>query len=325
MPHLSVQVLWVSVHAILALDALSSLLETDCVIERYAVLTLAGIEWLNDTTLHLLFPTPSSALIGLTLLSKAGFDPSEGDDPLLERAAHSVPFSLLPMAEPEPVNSLAGSELMTDLAPTAGVKRKGRGAFGQNPFDLEPLVSTNDDITEFAAGVDPIARIAVRYATVGDAELRKEAKQSEWYKRHGNRAGKEVASTPRTGRRDDGDADLSWEGRGTGEGREFAKRIGRERRMEPYARGRRSEKDLDRELEGMKSGAMQGEDDTKAMEVDEEGGLRGRTGRRGGRAREVSGKEDLDRGKPFLKISGKNDQLIMSRAGRLICSGIGTT
>ena len=90
-------------------------------------MTRLSIEWLNGTTLLLLFPTHSSALTGHTLVSKAGFDPSEGDDPLSELLPISVAFSLLPMAktEPEPVDSLAGSELI----PNEAIKRKGRGNF----------------------------------------------------------------------------------------------------------------------------------------------------------------------------------------------------
>ena len=268
---------------------------------------MIGIEWLNDTTLLLLFPSPSATLLGLTLLSKAGFDPSEGDDPLLERAAHSVPLSLLPMNEPDPADSLAGSELIPNIASEGNsqkILKRGRGTFGGSSksgvFDLEPLVSPRD--SDLAPDVDPKARIAVRYATEADTELRRQAKQSEWYARHGRQAGKEVAGDPRTGQRG-ADERVSWNGGGTGEGREFAKRIGRERRADPYARpgARRSERDLDKELEGMARLR-----DNVGMEVDEDGcGLDERevrgvmtVGRQRGRGRESRGKVDLDRGEP---------------------------
>ena len=268
-------------------------------IHQDITLIRAGIEWLNDTTLHLLFPSPSAALLGLTLLSKAGFDPSEGDDPLLERAAHSVPISLLPMAEPEPVDSLEGTELITDESAGDGgaIKRKGRGRFGGtggSNFDLEPLVSPVELGFDLAPGVDPNARIAVRYGTEGDTGLRKEAKQSEWYQRHGRGAGKERSTAPRATRREKEEA-VSWDAMGGEDGREFAKRIGRER-VEPYARPRRektTQGDLDRELEGFAVRRAGGDEAGDGMDVDDGG-----RSRRGGRDRVGRGKEDLDRGEP---------------------------
>ncbi|KAK8866085.1 hypothetical protein IAR55_001236 [Kwoniella newhampshirensis] len=276
-----------------------------------------GIEWLNDTTLQLIFPTPAATLLGLTLLSKAGFDPAEGDDPLLERAAHSVPISLLPLAEPDPVPSLEGQELLstftTDEGTEGGVRRKGRGKFGQSSglYDLEPLVpaaTDNGDGFKLAPGVDPHARIAVRYAVESDSDLRKEAKQSEWYKRHGRTAGKEVASSRRNvgGRGEEG---LSFDGRGgSGEGREFARRLGRERN-DPYGNrpsrgggGRKTQDDLDRELENMAKRRVNGveEDVDMDMELDEtgrrrRGGGSGGGGRREDRRRGGNRKEDLDK------------------------------
>ncbi|WWC58762.1 uncharacterized protein I303_101306 [Kwoniella dejecticola CBS 10117] len=294
-----------------------------------------GIEWLNDTTLHLIFPTAAAALLGLTVLSKAGFDPAEGDDPLLERAAHSVPFSLLPLAEPEPVPSLEGQELLGESsAPKGeeGVRRKGRGTFGSasrsGAFDLEPLVSSREgqglSEIKLAEGVDPHSRIAIRYAIEADQELRKQAKQSEWYKRHGRTAGKETSSRARTvngtGNEDEG---YSLAGRNGGEGRDFAKRLGRGRR-EPYGerpndrdrnrgkgRGRRTEEDLDKDLENFARRRGAGEEGVIDEDVDMDMGTgeeqerhdrrRNREGRRGGRGRGGGGgrgggnKEDLDR------------------------------
>jgi hypothetical protein len=248
-----------------------------------------GIEWLNDTTLHLIFPSPRDSLLSLSLLSKAGFDPSEGDDPLLERAAHSFPLSLLPTA---PISSLAETELLPSTsAEEGGIRRKGRGAFTKGDigaFDLPPLVPVETSSWNFAEGVDPNARVGVRFGLEGDMELRGAAKASEWYKRHGRHAGKEIAGTRRSG---GGEREqVSWgAGRENGEGREFAKRLGRAK--EPYARPQRAGKtadDLDRELEGIRSG--------NTMEVDEAGEERG-GGRRGGSGRrQERGKVDLDQG-----------------------------
>lgn len=294
MPPLSAPASWVSIVSFT--QSSRFILDTSPVSGRLS--SSVGIEWLNDTTLLLLFPSPSAALVGLALLCKAGFDPSEGDDPLLERAAHSIPVSLLPMAEPAPVASLAGAELIPDAPPPSmeEPRRRGRGTFGGLSFELEPLASETGHKAEYAPGVDPNARIAVRYAVEGDVELRTKARQSEWYTRHGRGAGKEVAATTRkvVGRRGPLEEVVSWEGRGGGEGKEFARRIGRERRTEPYsARGRRSGRDLDRELEGMARGRVSGD----GMEVVEEGDGGGRRGgKRQGRGNDSRGREDLDRG-----------------------------
>ena len=261
------------------------------------------MEWLNDTTLILIFPSPASALVGLELLSKAGFDPSEGDDPLFERSAHSVPISLLPQAQLDPKDSLVGTELLTSPPPTEdGVKRKGRGTFsgngdGDGRFDLPALVPAKGETENewnLAEGVDPRARIAVRYAVESDGVLRGEAKQSEWYKKYGRGAGKErTGAGPRRGRCDEQDEMVSWGGRGGGAGREgikFAKRLGRERKA-PYARpsGRRTVDDLDKDLENMAKRRTGDE-----MDVDGGGGDGRRNG--GGGRRERRGKEDLDKG-----------------------------
>ena len=212
------------------------------------------------------------------------------------------------MVEPDLADSLAGSELIPNSSSNGNgqkVSKKGRGTFGgpsrSGAFDLEPLASPSAKRFDLAPDVDPNARIAVRYATEADTELRRQAKQSEWYARHGRRAGKEVAATPRTGQRGT-DEILSWDGRGVGEGREFVKRIGRERRSDPYARpsARTSERDLDRELEGM---ARRRENDGMEIDGDHGEGENGERqggrigGRQRGRGRESRGKDDLDRGK----------------------------
>ncbi|ORY34256.1 hypothetical protein BCR39DRAFT_517262 [Naematelia encephala] len=286
--------------------------------------SVMGIEWLNDTTLNLVFQTPVAALLALSLLSKAGFDPSEGDDPLLERAAHSIPISLLPMKEPEPVPSEAGQELLSsDVASSKqddGIVRKGRGTFSgsrSGAFDL-PALATGDEVPfELADGVNPMARVGIRYAVEADQALRAEANKSEWYRRHGRGAGKERATSSRTAgygnRNGNGNREelLSFEGRGQGgEGREFARRIGKERRSDPYGRPRDRERergktqvDLDEELERMakiraagESGiGLEGNEDVE-MDVDVQRGGSYRNGKgRRGEARGKRSQEDLDR------------------------------
>ncbi|GFZ45542.1 hypothetical protein JCM24511_03268 [Saitozyma sp. JCM 24511] len=301
--------------------------------------SVMGIEWLNDTTLNLVFSTAADALLALSLLSKAGFDPSAGDDPLEERSAHSIPISLLPQAPLDPSESQAGAEL---LAPSSGaseengIRRKGRGnfssgagsrAFGEMESErLAPVERENE--WNLAEGVDPHARITIRFATEADKKLRAQAKESQWYAKHGRQAGKEIASSSREfTRRRANDEPISWEGRGSGEGSEFARRIGRERR-EQYPRrddrerngsghgsgggggrdrGRRTAEDLDLELErmarrrgagagdGEEGGAEGGMDVDMDMDADREERRYGARDGRGGQ-RERRGKEDLDKG-----------------------------
>lgn len=292
---------------------------------------IAGIEWLNDETLVLLFRDAPTALLGLSLIAKVGFDPAEGDDPLLERSAHSIPISLLPQAPPDPALSKAGEELLggvKDEADAEGVRKRGRGTFSsEGRFDLPPLASDTVDDFGLLPGVDPNARIAVRYATEADSKLRREAKQSEWYQRHGRGAGKERASAPRgIGRERERIEDFSWSGRGGGDGRDFAKRIGRERAA-PYARprgddrrgggrgGRRTADDLDAELERMaqrRTGG--GEDDGGGMDIDMDGAREERRGERRprGQRRERPGREDLDKGEHCVCMRN----LLICRAGR---------
>lgn len=255
-----------------------------------------GIEWLNDTTLILLFQSPAAALLGLSMLSKAGFDPTEGDDPLLERSAHGFPISLLPRAEPrredrerdrtredreverrreldrqldeemkayrketgqaEPEAGPAEGEskMAADkLESEEPVRRRGRGAFtaDKGAFDDAPAQ------VQFAEGVDPYARVTVRYALEGDNSKRKGARDSAWYAKHGRGAGKEVA--PRRGYRDEPRSLADRVGT-RGEGRDLGRRI----RDRPYDRDRadrgdRGDRrsrvaDLDADLDRMRGG-----------------------------------------------------------------------
>ena len=308
---------------------------------------MTGIEWLNDTTLELLFSTPAAALLGLSLLSKAGFDPGEGDDPLLERAAHRFPISLLPTESKQGVELLSGSGIGEG---DGEVKRKGRGGFGgsmtadatetggggRNGEDAR-----EKEVGNIAQGIDPHARIAIRYATEADKQLRQQAKQSEWYKRHGRAAGKERASETRRFDRDDAGGRVSFRDREAAEGgREFAKRIGRgreQRRSGPYDRPdrprHRNADDLDRELENM-ARRRQGED-VMDDDVDMDAPPAGRRGG-GGRHRGGGGKgnggrgsrgvEDLDKGKqsPLSSTSpesvpGSQGANANARTGRSVC------
>ena len=276
----------------------------------FASLRYIGIEWLNDTTLHLLFPTPAAALLALTLLSKAGFDPSEGDDPILERSAHTVPIHLLPRAELDPTDSQAGTELLAGAAPDAssGPRRRGRGNFAGDSAEKSELPSVagavDQDGWRLAEGVDPNARITVRFAIEEDSELRREAKASDWYKRHGRKAGKEISTASRRFGREEAP---SWEGRTdseTGEGRAFAKRLGARERMDPYARprgrGTKTADDLDKELEGFarQRNGDEGDSGVEGMQVDDE--MDGNERRR--ERRPKRGVEDLDTGALSLHL-----------------------
>ncbi|WVQ82732.1 hypothetical protein IAT38_004864 [Cryptococcus sp. DSM 104549] len=263
-----------------------------------------AIEWLNDTTLHLLFPTPADTLLALSLLAKAGFDPAQGDDPLMEHAAHPFPIHLLPQEKEEVVGLGEPKSLFAEeggeQAPANedGVQPRGRGAIAsrgptsstsdsnpstsrpsrlpahdrQGEYDLPPLAQstpgTNADGFHLAPGINPLARIAVRYGLEADSALRKQSKDSEWYRAHGRGAGKEVSGARRPVGRSEGP---SWGGRGEGEvgraegGMEFARRIGRERK--PYsrpdgreeranrsARPRFTQEDLDAQMDGYRRG-----------------------------------------------------------------------
>jgi hypothetical protein len=266
---------------------------------------------LNDTTLELLFPSSAAALLGLSLLAKAGFDPGEGDDPLLERSAHSFPLSLLPTESKEGVELLAPSTSGEE----GGIRKKGRGGFsGAMSADTATTSGQGEEVAKnwnLIPGIDPNARIAIRYATEADKTVRQQAKESDWYKRNGRTAGKEVASQSRQfgrGRERDYDDRYSFAGReGEGEGRDFAKRIGRERRG-PYDRntdrrgggGRRNQGDLDAELDGMVQRRTTGTDGDVGMDVEMgDRGDRRRGGGRGGggQRRDRRGADDLDKGK----------------------------
>ena len=236
----------------------------------------------------------------------------------MERSAHSVPLSLLPQAPLDPLDSQAGTELLGNGEGTSSgngteggsLQKRGRGTFSGDVagrFDL-PALATGDDAHEIewnlAERIDPNARITVRFATEADASMRKEARDSEWYKRHGRGAGKEKASAPRSRPYGREEEPLSWQGRDSGEGRDFAKRIGKERR-DPYSRpprdrgGRRTAEDLDRELDGL-SKRKNGGPDGDGMDVDMEMREQEQYRTKGRGRREARGVEDLDKGERAL-------------------------
>ena len=191
------------------------------------------------------------------------------------------------------------------------MRKKGRGNFSRAlASDLPTDEVEEESGFKLAEGIDPLARVAIRYAIDEDMTLREEAKKSRWYAQHGRRAGKETAAS--RGVSYDQPEEPSFRGRGSGGGDDFARRIGRERRG-PYARNddigrrpRKTQEDLDRELEFMRSrgtdGAGGGEVMDLDMDVDEDTGRRRREGRGRDRDREGRrpgrGKDALDRGRP---------------------------
>ncbi|BEJ10908.1 hypothetical protein CspHIS471_0103300 [Cutaneotrichosporon sp. HIS471] len=248
-----------------------------------------GIEWLNDSTLILLFPTPAAALLSLSMLAKAGFDPTEGDDPLMERAAHGFPSALLPRRSPTPEPDRRAADLDAELEAVAAARdasderskspseepvRKGRGAFRADvprgstngAFDLAPLAGSKKE--RFADGVDPNSRVTVRYATEADnTKFKRGAGESSWYAKHGRAAGKETSARRTGGGRWEEPRDLKDRMGTRGEGRDFARRIGRDRyddreRRERGPRRARVE-DLDADLEWMARRRDGEEDDTR--------------------------------------------------------------
>lgn len=133
---------------------------------------MLGVEWINDTCLCLIFKTAKEAFVALRLLSKAGFDPASGDDPLQLYSAQTVPADLLPLPEaqqdPEEEGRLENGLVKTRKA-------------------------TQPDDGSIPEGLRPGARMDVRYAVESDQKARTKAKDSQWYAKYGRRAGKEGA------------------------------------------------------------------------------------------------------------------------------------
>jgi hypothetical protein len=289
-----------------------------------------GIEWLNDATLILLFPTPAAALLSLSMLAKAGFDPTEGDDPLMERAAHGFPAALLPRRSPTPEPDRRQADLDAELEGLAAARdavdeeggsrspepvRTGRGAFrargsANGAFDLAPLAGTKTE--RFADGVDPHARVTVRYATADDTKHKRGAGESSWYAKHGRAAGKETAARRSGGGRWEEPLDLKDRVGTRGEGRDFARRIGQRDERELRERGPRRARveDLDADLDWMarrRDGEEEGRDYGRRYDRrDRREGSDPRRERRerGERAprRPRANQDDLDRGESANRL-----------------------
>ncbi|ODO05947.1 hypothetical protein I350_05008 [Cryptococcus amylolentus CBS 6273] len=268
--------------------------------------------WLNDTSLHVLFETSAEALLALSLLSKTGFDPVEGDDPLMERSAHSFPIHLLPQALQEPIEkrTIPAESSSEDAA----VNRRGRGMFAG---DGERAMASELSY-ELAPGVNPLARIAIRIAFQQDANLKGRRDNSKWYATYGRDAGKESLAQPR--RVGKGRSETRWESAPDAYesgGHDLLQRVGRERkpydRPEPRGdrrgRGRPTQDDLDRQLDNLRSGgggSMDVDGGGASVNGQEDEGIvrKGRGFRSGGgggrgggrRERPRPGKEDLDKG-----------------------------
>ena len=230
----------------------------------------------------------------------------------------------------DPADRREGQELLgaTSSDKEGGVRKRGRGAFrsgesggGGRAFGSTDDTSYADEVEaesrtvsgiQLQEGVDPTSRITIRFALEEDKKHRKQATESEWYQRHGRRAGKETSERKRdirenryedqfngfptsNGGEEAGEGYDVSEGRDMG--RELQRRIKREKRA-PYARpdgdrrngggrARTNADDLDRELERFAR--------AKAGEVLEDEPERRRpSGRRNGSGR--GSKEDLDRG-----------------------------
>ncbi|AAW46772.2 hypothetical protein CNM01940 [Cryptococcus deneoformans JEC21] len=253
-----------------------------------------GIEWINDTALHILFPTPQLSILALSLLSKTGFAlgddgqveeegaETQRDDPLQERSAHPFPLSLLPRKPARLLEQPIETSALTPEEGTDTVTKRGRGQFALPDRPSPSLRSSYDDDNTallesipLEDGVNPLARIALRLALVEDMTVRQRGKESGWYKKHGFEAGKErlggglVRRPFAKAARGERGGWASGEGDGDGQagGEELAKRLGRERK--PYDRPARSlpssggsgrtrgmvtQEELDRELESLRSG-----------------------------------------------------------------------
>lgn len=252
------------------------------------------------------------------MLAKAGFDPTEGDDPLMERASHPFPAELLPRADPEP--SYRSREARVDSHQSQeddDVPRvRGRGAVRateSGQYDLPRLDPTAHE-EKFATGIDPNARVTVRYAVESDNERRRDASESKWYEKHGRRAGKEKGRPIEVRYRGERKEPINlrdggWNSNPEGGGLDFARRIGRERRGpydRPPPRRRANAEDLDAELERLAEGRANGDefdvrrDRSRSPRRGGRGRRDGRDGRDGrGRARQ----EDLDKGESGHRIA----------------------
>lgn len=140
---------------------------------RQAEIMQLGVEWINDTCLCLIFKTAKEAFVALRLLSKVGFDPAGGDDPLQLFSAQTVPSDLLPLSE-------NGKDVEAQTSMENGLVKTRKA-------------TTQPDDDSLPEGLRPGARMDIRYAVESDQKARTKAKDSQWYAKYGRRAGKEGA------------------------------------------------------------------------------------------------------------------------------------
>lgn len=238
----------------------------------------------------LVFHDGREAKVAISLLAKTGFDPYEpnNDDPLELRAAKPVPRRLLPLPENE-----------TGAADEGGKRHKGRSGLDPtdllfNPKrDLVPVKKTEDE--DLPVGLREGARLDIRYAMESDVKARTAAKDSEWYKKHGRTAGKGI--NPLSGSRHAPRRRRSASpGAGAGEG---------------TRRPRRTQEDLDAELDAMRSGTFA---EDRGTDAGNDEGRRRRGGRKEQREqREQRTQADLDAGKCNNRshASGRTDKVFV--------------
>jgi hypothetical protein len=132
-----------------------------------------GLEWVNDDTCVLVFASPASARAGLAKLRR---DVSEEEDADGFWIAKSVPASLWP------AKARIGATLTKAAASAGGGEGEGGGTMTSSAT-IEALKDV----------------ISLRWAKTGDVKARGAKGASEFYRKHGEGAGKEVWN-PETGR-----------------------------------------------------------------------------------------------------------------------------
>ena len=233
----------------------------------------------------LVFHDAREAKVAISLLAKTGFDPYEpnNDDPLELRAAKAVPRRLLPLPENEEALPKSFRLEPTDLL--FNPKR-----------DLVPVKKTNDE--DLPEGLREGARLDIRYAMESDVKARTAAKDSEWYKKHGRTAGKGVNAL--SGSRH-GPGSSGRRRRSASPGSRHGDRDdGRGGTRRP----RRTQVDLDAELDAMRDGTYvapeQRTDDHGRRQGERGDGRRGR--------REQRTQADLDAGE-YTSLLGAQRRL----------------
>lgn len=249
----------------------------------------------------MVFHDAREAKVAISLLAKTGFDPYEpnNDDPLELRAAKSVPRRLLPLPENED-----------------GVKTTGKGRSDIDPTDLlfnpkrdlVPVKKANDE--DLPEGLREGARLDIRYAMESDVKARTAAKDSEWYKKHGRTAGKgaNALSGSRHG--------PGSNGRRRRSASPGSRHGDREDGGAGARRPRRTQEDLDAELDALRDGSYVAPSRDSHQRADNNGRRQG--GRGDGRRdnRETRTQADLDAGE-WIGESRKYQRLTiwMGRTG----------